>query len=154
MNVDEIISENLIFLDVDVTSKKEALLKIATIAYDNDRVESVESYYEGLLERESLDTTGFGGGFAIPHAKISAVKKTSIIITRFAHPVEWEALDGAPVNIALGLAVCDSDGPNGHLKILSTLARALMRKEFTDKLMNSTTKSELINSIKEVFLDN
>lgn len=150
INIDDVFNENLVFFEVDVSSKDEAFQKISEFALSQNRVSSKEAYYKGLWERENLSTTGFGNGFSIPHAKIKEVKLPSIIFCKFVYPIEWKALDDQPVSVSLALAIPEASDKN-HLKILSTLARGLMNEEFKNKLGNSTTKSDVVSSINQLF---
>ncbi|MGL5354707.1 MAG: PTS sugar transporter subunit IIA, partial [Clostridium sp.] len=127
----KVIDLNLIRIDVEKENKNEVLELLARLAFENDIVESEKAYFEGLLERESECTTGFGKGFAIPHCKSITVKKPAVIVCKLKNGVEWEAMDDKPVNFVLGLAIPESEAGTTHLKILSQLARLLMDDEFT-----------------------
>lgn len=139
----KVIDLDLIRIDVEKQNKNEVLELLASLAFENDIVESEKVYLEGLLGRESECTTGFGKGFAIPHCKSITVKKPTVIVCKLKNGVEWEAMDDKPVNFVLGLAIPESEAGTTHLKILSQLARLLMDDEFTDKLNNTNTVQEI-----------
>lgn len=129
---------------------KEDVLKIVTdIAYENNIIKSKEIYYQGLLQRESECTTGFGKGFAIPHCKSTTVNTASVIICKLNNLVEWESMDDKPVNFVLALAVPESEAGTTHLKILSQIARMLMDDEFTDRLKNTNTSNDIYSLMSE-----
>ncbi|MGL4450364.1 MAG: PTS sugar transporter subunit IIA [Sarcina sp.] len=139
----KIIDLNLIKLATSEKEKKEVLKLIAKIAFENDIVESQNRYFEGLVQRESQCTTGFGKGFAIPHCKSDTVKKPAIIVCKLKNSIEWEAMDDKPVNFVLGLAIPEAEAGTTHLKILSQVARLLMDDKFTNQLNNANTIQEI-----------
>lgn len=52
-----------------------------------------------ILKREELGSTGVGGGIAIPHARIHGVKRPFGLLDRMRKPIEFDAIDGEPVDI-------------------------------------------------------
>jgi fructose-specific phosphotransferase system IIA component len=140
------VSENLVFLDVLASSKEEALKMIADFAFNEGVVKDSNSYFEALKAREFQSSTGFSDGIAIPHGKSSAVNHAAVIFVRFKEGIDWDSMDGKPTNIAIGLAIPE-DGNNNHLKVLSSIARSLMKEEFKSALNNSETKAQVIEAL-------
>ena len=58
-----------------------------------------------LLAREDLGSTGTGGGIAIPHARIEAVTKPFGILAKLKQPIDFDAIDGRPVDLVFVLLV-------------------------------------------------
>ena len=58
-----------------------------------------------LRAREGEASTGFGDGIAIPHAKSPNVTAPSIVFARLGAGVEWNALDGEPVDTVINILV-------------------------------------------------
>src|SRR3954451_25001224 len=52
-----------------------------------------------MLKREALGSTGMGGGIAIPHARLAGLKKPFGILARRRRPIDFETIDGKPVDI-------------------------------------------------------
>lgn len=88
---------------------------------------------DALLAREQRGTTGFGGGTALPHGRIAGLVRPVLAVVRLAQPVDWQALDGAPVDIVLALMSGEADGA-GHLKALAAASRLLRDRAFVAKL--------------------
>lgn len=151
MNSSELINTKLIKLNVHAKSKKEALREVAKVAFQAGRVKDIDSYHNGLLEREHTSTTGFGGGIAIPHAKIAEVLKPSIFVVKLEEPVEWNAIDDKPVQILIALAVPTEQEGTLHLKLLARLSENLMEEDFKDSLLSAKTEEELCTTIKNIF---
>lgn len=70
-----------------------------------------------LLERESLGTTGVGGGVAIPHARIEGLKRSFGLPARLRRPIDFEAIDGNPHDVVFALLVPAT--PEGNSSTLS-----------------------------------
>lgn len=138
-----VLNKNYMMLDVVASNKLEVLRKIADFAFEQGVVDNADAYYKGLIEREQEVTTGFGDGIAIPHARIKEVIKGALFVAKLREEVEWEALDDKPVQMALAIAMPEDDNANSHLKLLASLSRKLMHKEFVDKLLLSNDKNEL-----------
>ena len=137
------INENLICMDLDVSSKEEAVNALAKIAVDYGKVNSAKEYVAAVLEREKEYSTGVGYGVAIPHGKSSAVNEPFFMFAK-AGELEWDSLDGKPVEIIFMIGV-PMEGGNTHLKILATLSRMLMKEEFRTKLKNASDKTEVLD---------
>ena len=60
-----------------------------------------ETIFEALNAREALGGTGLGSGVALPHARIAGDHPPLLLFARLAHPVDWEARDGVPVDLVL-----------------------------------------------------
>jgi nitrogen PTS system EIIA component len=83
-----------------------------------------------LLARENLASTGVGDGIALPHVRnpiVVPVSHPQATLCFLAHPVDFGALDGKPVQI---LFVLVSPTIRLHLRLLSRLAFALRDAEF------------------------
>ncbi|WP_188455845.1 PTS sugar transporter subunit IIA [Virgibacillus oceani] len=151
MNNSELINESLIALNVRAKTKDEALKKVANIAFNAGRVKSAKNYLDGLMERENTSTTGFGGGIAIPHAKIDEVLKPTITVIKLKEAVEWKAMDDKPVQLLIALAIPTKQEGTLHLKLLAKLSENLMEEEFTDSLLSANTENEIYQTITSIF---
>lgn len=86
-----------------------------------------------LAERERLGTTGFGGGTAIPHGRVPGIGGIRAAVVRLAQPVDWQAVDGAPVDLLVALVGPEEAGAD-HLKALALVSRTLRDQAFVAKL--------------------
>ncbi|WP_229671735.1 PTS sugar transporter subunit IIA [Lentibacillus kapialis] len=138
---------NHIVFDSSVKTKDEALNYIAVFAEKQGVVTSSKSYYKGLKKREKEVTTGFKDGVAIPHCKHKTVINPSLMLIKFSNPIEWESMDGKGVHVAFALAIPDGKN-NDHLKVLSTLSRALIDEQFTQSILTADTEKDLYHIIQ------
>ncbi|MDE1147984.1 MAG: PTS sugar transporter subunit IIA [Azospirillaceae bacterium] len=105
-------------LTKDGVLKEVALRIAATGALDLGAV------LDDLRAREALGSTGVGAGIAIPHARFHTISRPIGAFLRLARPVEFEAIDGAPVDLVFGLLTPMHCG-NAHLQALARISRAL-----------------------------
>lgn len=77
---------------------------------------------ERIEERERLGSTGFGRGIAIPHARVSGIKRPVAALLRLEKPVEFDAADGMPVELVFGLLSPEKAGAV-HLQALAAISR-------------------------------
>jgi PTS system nitrogen regulatory IIA component len=135
MPTTDLVAPNAIIPALKVNGKKQALQEIAAKAAEligqNDR-----AILEILLQREKLGSTGVGNGVAIPHGKLGKLNKVFGLFARLERPVDFEALDGQPVDLVFLLLAPEGAGAD-HLKALARVARLLRDPEVARKLRES-----------------
>ena len=109
--------------DVRAGSKKQALQELSAIAATQTAQEERE-VLDLLLARERLGSTGVGGGVAIPHGRLASLTQLSAVFARLREPIEFDAVDGKPVDLIFLLLAPDSAGSD-HLKALALVSRLL-----------------------------
>lgn len=148
MKANELFSIDKVMFNSTVKTKKEALKFISNFAKDQGVVKSSRAYFKGLVKREKETTTGFKDGIAIPHSKNKTVLKPTLLLVKFTNPIEWESMDDKPVHIAFALAIPEGKNQE-HLKLLSTISRALIDDSFTEAILNATTEKEIYEVVQE-----
>ena len=98
---------------------------------------------ERLAQREKLGTTGFGGGVAVPHAKIEGIGQVRGVFARLPQPLGYGAVDALPVDIAIMLLSPPEAGAD-HLKALARVSRALRDRGFAAKLRGAASRDALV----------
>ena len=131
----DLVSPNAIIPALKVNGKKQALQEIAAKAAVLTG-QSERTILEILLQREKLGSTGVGNGVAIPHGKLAKLATVFGLFARLERPVDFEALDGQPVDLIFLLLAPEGAGAD-HLKALARVARLLRDPEVARKLRNS-----------------
>lgn len=103
-------------------SKKRVLEEAAHLLAAGADEPTAEQIFERLLERERLGSTGLAGGVALPHARMPGVTDARGAFLRLAAPVEFDAMDGQPVDLVFALLVPE-EATEEHLQLLAGLAR-------------------------------
>ncbi len=98
---------------------------------------------ERLTERERLGSTGFGKGIAIPHGKIDGLDHIVALFARLEHPIDFNAVDDLPVDIAFCL-LSPPDAGAAHLKALAQVSRWLRDPVVVAKLRGASTDDAVL----------
>lgn len=143
-------ADNISYHD-EATSKKRVLENLSRLLAANSEALSAEKIFQVLLERERLGSTGLGKGVAIPHARVPDLTHTIAAMLTLNEPVDFEASDGQPIDIAFGLLVPEEDSEN-HLQHLSRLVTLFRDAECCSKIRqagNAEAVFEYLLSIDE-----
>ncbi|HCD05078.1 MULTISPECIES: PTS sugar transporter subunit IIA [unclassified Methylophaga] len=143
-------ADNISFHD-EATSKKRVIENLSRMLGANTSAATAEKIFQVLLERERLGSTGLGKGVAIPHARVPDLTHTVAAMLTLETPVEFEAADGKPIDIAFGLLVPEDDTEH-HLQHLSRLVTLFRDEEVCSRIRqapNAEAIFELLLSIDE-----
>lgn len=132
MPLNDLITDQAIIPALKATSKKAALQELSERASALSGLPARE-IFDAMLQRERLGSTGVGNGIAIPHGKLARVEKIFGVFARLDRPIDYEAQDGAPVDLIFMLIAPESAGAD-HLKALARIARVLRDSSFTARL--------------------
>lgn len=135
--------ESIILLDVDKKTKSDVIEYVATKLHEHGKICDLKKYIEAVKERELEITTGFGNGIAIPHGKTDAVSESCFAFAKLNSPVDWNSMDGKPVDMLFLLAIPEKEAGTTHLRLLSKIAMAIMDEDFILKLKEANTEEEL-----------
>ena len=144
MQISDLLSPEGVLSSLKVKDKKQLLQQLADKASQITRVPQ-SRILETLIERERLGTTGVGQGIAIPHGRLTEIKKITGIFAKLETPIEYEAVDNQPVELVFMLLAPEGSGAD-HLKALARVSRLLRNQTACDKL-RKTTSSEALYAI-------
>lgn len=140
----KILKEDNIHLNIESKDKEDIINILANSLEKTGDLVNKNIFIEDIFKRESQGITGLESGLAIPHGKSSGVKNTSLAVARLKNPIEWETLDGAPVDLIVLFAVTLEDKNDTHIKILSKVAGNLAEDENVKFLKEVQNKNEII----------
>jgi PTS system nitrogen regulatory IIA component len=144
MPLNDILTTASVFPALRVGSKKQALQELSARAAELLKRDERE-IFETLNQRERLGSTGVGNGIAIPHGKLAKMDRLFGIFARLDKPIDFEALDGDPVDLIFLLLAPEAAGAD-HLKALARIARLLRDQEVANKL-RTTRDPSMIHAI-------
>jgi len=124
-----------------VRDKTAALARLSDLLASGNPQVDAERILAVLTAREELQSTGVGGGVAVPHGSVDDLDRQIGAVLVCPHPIPFDAIDGEPVNILFAL-VGPKGAPAQHLKILARMSRLLRRDSFRAKLAAARAGSE------------
>lgn len=135
------VPEGSILLGLDVVGKDALIAALAAAAAGTSGIAATE-ILERVREREALGSTGFGQGAAIPHARLPGLAAVTAVVARLAKGVDYGALDGEPVDVAVLLLSPEGAGAD-HLKALAGISRVLRNPASLARLRDAADVAEL-----------
>ena len=138
MRVSEILSpEHVSVANADggmVRDKPEALRRLAVLLTNGQKTVDADEIERILIDREKLQSTGLGGGVAIPHGVSDKVSRRIGAMLLCPSAIAFDAIDGAPVSILVALVGPKRD-IGEHLKMLARVSRLLRDERFRARLL-------------------
>jgi nitrogen PTS system EIIA component len=147
MLLSDFISSDSVVSSVKAKTKKQLLQDLSARAARLTGLQE-RDIFDVLLQRERLGSTGLGHGIAIPHGKLAGLKRIVGIFARLAEPIDFDAVDGAPVDIVFLLLAPEGAGAD-HLKALARISRLLREGSAVEKLRASRDASALYAVLTE-----
>ncbi len=141
VHFNDIVSPEALATDVSANGKKQLFQKIAALAAGAYNVDA-ELVADALFEREKLGSTGFGGGVAIPHAKIQNLPRVCGVVVLLDPAVPFDAVDDSPVDIVFAL-LSPVDSGAEHLKTLARVSRYLRDEGQVTRLRGANSSEAL-----------
>lgn len=148
MRITDLLDKRSISLNGAPKNKQEALDQAIALMKDSDKINDQEAYRRQVYKREEEGTTGIGMGIAIPHGKCNAVDRPGLAAMVIKDGVDFDSLDGAPVDLLFLIAAPDTED-NIHLEVLSKLSMMLMDDNFTQSLKNASSVDEFMDIINK-----
>jgi PTS system nitrogen regulatory IIA component len=133
MRVNELLTPERTFVDIEGGSKKRLLDKVAQLAASSCPELEEQQVFDALIARERLGSTGIGEGIAIPHCRLASCKRAVGLLLRLSEPVDFDSADAQPVDVVFVLLVPE-ENPEEHLKTLSHLAALFNEDRFRQEL--------------------
>ena len=143
MKVSELLKPEFIISELKGETKEDIINELIDIFKNDSRVEDIEKVRSAVLDREKVMSTGVGKGFAIPHGKTNAVKEIVGAFGRVKDGIDYDSLDGNPVNLVF-LLVGKDNLISTHIKLLSRISRLMNKDDFRHRLMEANNADEIV----------
>ena len=122
-------------------SKKRVLEFFSTFIAQNTPSLDSQEVFSRLIGRERLGSTGIGHGVAIPHARNPHCKAPIAGFLRLAEPVDFDAVDGDPVDLVFVLLVPE-EADDAHLALLGQVAGVMNDAETRSALRHAESQQD------------
>ncbi len=146
MTLDQILPPERTLFDVTGGSKKRVLEFFSTFIAQNTPSLDSQEVFSRLIGRERLGSTGVGNGVAIPHARSPHCRQPMASFLRLAEPVDFDAIDGEPVDLVFVLLVPEA-AEDAHLALLAQVAELLNSADTRTALRNAESQHQLYDTM-------
>ena len=147
MQIKEFLAQTDVAIDDRATDKAGLLKDLGARAAAALKLR-VEAVVNEIQKRDQLGSTGIGGGVSIPHARFREVKKPHGFLVRLRQPIEFDAIDGQPVDIVF-LLMLPAASQLDQLNALAAVARKLRDGEVLRRLRTAKSAAELYRAVIE-----
>lgn len=134
---------------LNVDDRDAALQVLVDLLDAEHKLLDKTAFYQAILERERIVSTGIGMGVAVPHAKLSGYTTFFIAIGIHQKGIPWEALDGVPVRLVFMIGGPD-DKQTEYLQLLSRLTLAIKDEERRKKMLQLSKPEDIIALFKGI----
>ena len=146
MKIVDLLDKRSVKFGVNAKSKEDAIRQICHLMAESGKIDDVENYISGVLDREDIATTGVGNFIAMPHCQGDFINSAGLAVMKFNEGVNWDSLDGEPVKLAI-LIAAPQTSDNLHLDVLAKLSGMLMHDDFREGLLNAKDEAEFYQRI-------
>ncbi|HEX5437474.1 MAG TPA: PTS sugar transporter subunit IIA [Gemmatimonadaceae bacterium] len=143
MLLSELLSADRVKVPLRGRTKNDLLRELVQLVAEGRDGLEVEPVLASVLEREHVLSTGIGSGIAIPHGKTPFVDQLVLAAGVAPQPVDFDALDGRPVQLVF-LLVGPESASSAHVKALSRISRLLRRDQLRADLLAARSPEEFL----------
>jgi len=147
MTLTDLLRPDAVLVPLRANGKKQALQMLADHAAVISGLPGRE-LFEALSQRERLGSTGIGDGIAIPHGRMPGLSRLVGLFARAERPLDFEALDGQPVDIVFVLIAPEGAGAD-HLKALARVARVLRNHGLLEQIRRTSDPAAVYAMLTE-----
>jgi len=148
MKLANLLMERRINIELKARTKEGAVLELL----DMIQAEGVNLDYDEVMrsikEREDIENTSYGHGFAFPHARTDAVKELYILIGISPYGLEGKTPDSIPVHV-ICLLLTPATIAKLYLQTLSGMACFARMEGILNKIMAIKNKSDFIRLVSD-----
>ncbi|MCZ6475177.1 MAG: PTS sugar transporter subunit IIA [Gammaproteobacteria bacterium] len=132
MDVAKLLKPDSVHCGLSARSKKHALELLSQALAASSEAANAEEILEGLIQRERLGCTGLGRSVAMPHTRLSGLDQSVGAFLRLDDAVDFDSVDGAPVDLLFGLLVpedCDDDQIREVRELIERLGDSALQQQ-------------------------
>lgn len=148
MLLTELLAPDRVKVPLSSRTKDEVLLELVDLVATDRALAVRDAILASVREREAVLSTGIGSGVAIPHGKTTDLDQLVMAAGVVAQPIEFDALDGRPVQLVF-LLVGPESSSGAHVKALSRISRLLRREQLRDDLRQAATREDFLRIVHD-----
>ncbi|OYR88867.1 PTS fructose transporter subunit IIABC [Lactobacillus taiwanensis] len=148
MKIEDLLSPDLMIMDLKATTQEEAIKEMADLEVKQGVVNNEDEFIKSIWAREKESTTGIGEGIAMPHARNKYINRAAVLFAKSPKGIDYKALDGQPVHLFF-MITAPAGADNTHLQALAKLSSLLINPDVVNALKVATTPEEVIDIFKK-----
>lgn len=145
MKFTELLNPDCTSCALEAASKKRALELAGELLARTYPEFDAEAVFDALMARERLGSTAVGEGVAIPHCRLESCERPVGALMQLASGVDFDAPDGAPVDL-LFILVVPAEAHEDHLQLLASAAGAFNEPRYRDALRRAQDARDLFDA--------
>lgn len=130
-------------VDLKSAEKMPVLREMVDLIAHSDLVGDANALFDAIVAREKIMSTGIGIGIAVPHVKIPSIKGFVMAIGRKKEGIEFDALDGRPVQLVVMIAAPEHEQDN-YLRVLARVVATFKNQAFLNKVIGAASPAEVL----------
>ncbi len=148
MKLANLLMERRVKLSLEADTKDGAVVELLTmlkaegVSFDFDQV------LQSIREREEIESTCYGHGFAFPHARTDAVRELFILVGISENGLKEKTNDDVPVHV-LCLLLTPSHIAKLYLQTLSGMARLARQENILTRLTSIDKPADFVKIVSE-----
>lgn len=147
-SLSSLLSPERIRVGLRVDSKDDVLREMVRLVENDSVVLDPVALLRAVQSREALISTGVGQGLGLPHARTSAVSGTVLAFATLEEPVDYDALDGRPVQMVVLLAGPERERGE-HVRLLSRISRVVADATIRNRLLKAESVGGVLDAIAD-----
>ncbi len=144
MKISEVLELKNVVYELKGSTKTEVIDEMINLFANDERVVDLDNVRASVYEREEIMSTGVGHGFGIPHCKTHGVTEIVAAFGKTKEPIEFDALDGNPVNLVF-LLIGKDNLVAPHIKLLSRISLLMNKEEFRKNINDAKSSEEIFD---------
>ncbi len=142
MLLEEIIKPDAVLNNAQARSKKHCIEILSELLVRSHPEIPSDDIFENLIERERLGCTSLDKGVAFPHCRVDGLDDSVGAMILLSEPVEFDSVDGEPVDLVFGLMV-PAQLDDRHVEHIRSITAMLGEESARARLRAASTSSEL-----------
>ena len=149
ISANNVIRNDMIFLNKKINSKQEALLFLTEKALQVGIINTQNEFLNKVLDREAIVSTAVGYQIAMPHGKSTVVQQPFVGFLRTTELFNWSEQDNEMVNMIF-IGVPEENEDNIQLKVISQLSKNLLNDSFREQLENLQNNTQIYSLLSSI----
>jgi len=146
MLLEEIINPDAVLCNAHARSKKHCLEILSELLVRSSPDIAADEIFDSLIERERLGCTSLDMGVAFPHCRVDGLNRSVAAMIRLSEAVDFDAADGEPVDLVVGLMVPLKLEDN-HYADIKMITSLLGDAGLRGRLREASTSTDLYESL-------